>query len=246
MYMKNTIVGLLLFFIALFVYTKFAGPIPFSITNVTSNKSEAFTVTGEGKVSVKPDIATVNVGVTAQGTTVEAVQNNLNKNINAVTLAVKQTGIDEKDIKTSNYNLSPTYDYSSSVQRITGYQASSNLTIKVRKIDTANSVVDAATLAGANTVGGISFDVDDKTKAENDARKLAVADAKAKAELAATTTGFSLGKIINYQESTNNNRMVPMYAKADMAVGTGAGVATQLSTGTTDIELTVTLSYEVK
>jgi len=244
--MKNTIVGLLLFFISLFVYTKFAGPIPFSITNVTSNKSEAFTVTGEGKVSVKPDIATVNVGVQAQGTTVEEVQNNLNKDSNAVTMAIKAMGIDEKDIKTSNYNLSPTYDYSSSRQQITGYQASSNVTIKVRKIDTANGVVDAATKAGANTVGGISFDVDDKTKAENEARKLAVADAKAKAELAAQTTGFTLGKIINYQESTNNNRMMPMYAKTEMAMDAGAGAPTQLSVGSTDIELTVTLSYEVK
>ena len=244
--MKNTIVGLLLFFIALFVYTKFAGPIPFSITNVTSNKSEAFTVTGEGKVSVKPDIAVINVGVQAQGLTVEEVQNNLNKSINAVTMAVKTAGIDEKDIKTSNYNLSPTYDYSSSRQQITGYQASSNLTIKVRQIDTANSVVDAATQAGANTIGGISFDVDDKTKAENDARKLAVADAKAKAELAATTTGFSLGKIINYQESTGNRMLTPMYAKTEMAMDAGAGAPTQLSVGSTDIELTVTLSYEVK
>ncbi len=244
--MKNTITGLLLFFVSLFVYTKFAGPIPFSITNVTSNKSEAFTVTGEGKVSVKPDIATINVGVQANGTTVQNVQDNLNKNINAITAAVKKTGIDEKDIQTSNYNLSPTYDFTNSVQRITGYQASSNLTIKVRKIDTANNVVDAATAAGANTVGGISFDVDDKTKAMDDARKLAVADAKAKAEQAAQTTGFTLGKIINYQESTNNIRPMPMYAKTDVATGMGAGVATELSTGTTDITLTVTLSYEVK
>lgn len=243
--MKNTIVGLLIFFVSLFVYTKFAGPIPFSITNVTSNKSEAFTVTGEGKVSVIPDIATVNVGVISNGSTVKEAQNNLNENINAVTAAIKKVGIDEKDIKTSNYNLSPTYDYSAGDQQITGYEAASTLTIKVRKIDSANNVVDAATAAGANTVGGISFDVDDKTKAEDEARKLAVADAKAKAELAAATTGFTLGKIINYQESTNNNRFMPMYAKADMAIG-GANESTKLSTGTTDIELTVTLSYEVR
>lgn len=197
--MKNTIVSLLVFFVALFVYTKFAGPIPFSITNVTSNKSEAFTVTGEGTVSIKPDIATVMVGVQSQGATVKAVQDNLNTAINAVSEAVKKTGVDNKDIKTSNYNVNPNYDYNNGTQRITGYQASSNLTIKVRDIEKANSVVDAATAAGANTIGGITFDVDDKTKAEDDARKLAVADAKAKAELAAKTTGFTLGKIINYR-----------------------------------------------
>lgn len=243
--MKTTILTLIVFFLSLFVYTKFAGPIPFSITNVTSNKSDAFTITGEGKVSVKPDIATVNVGVQATGTTVKDVQDNLNKNINAVSAAVKKLGIDEKDVKTSNYNMNPTYDYTAGKQRITGYQASSSLTIKVRDIEKANSVVDAATAAGANTVGGISFDVDDKTKAEDDARKLAVADAKAKAEAAAKTAGFTLGKIINYQESTGGYRPI-MYAKADVAVGLGGGAPTELNTGSTDITLTVTLSYEVK
>ncbi len=243
--MKTTILSLIVFFVSLFLYTKFAGPIPFSITNVTSNKSETFTVTGEGKVSVKPDIATVNVGVQATGTTVKEVQDNLNKNINAVSAAVKQLGVDEKDIKTSNYNMYPTYDYTSNRQRITGYQASSNLTIKVRDIEKANSVVDGATGAGANTVGGISFDVDDKTKAEDEARKLAVGDAKSKAQLAAKTAGFTLGKIINYQESTGGNRIIPMYAKAETGLG-GATAPTQLETGSTDITLNVTLSYEVK
>lgn len=244
--MKTTILSLIVFFVSLFLYTKFAGPIPFSITNVTSNKSEAFTVTGVGTVSVKPDIATVNVGVQATGTTVKEVQDNLNKNINAVSIAVKKLGVDEKDIKTSNYNMYPDYDYTGSRQKIVGYQASSNLTIKVRDIEKANSVVDAATAAGANTVGGISFDVDDKTKAEDEARKLAVADAKTKAELAAKTAGFTLGKIINYQESTGGNRIYPMYAKADSLAVPGGGAPTELETGSTDIQLTVTLSYEVK
>jgi len=244
--MKTTILSLIVFFVSLFLYTKFAGPVPFSITNVTSNKSEAFTVTGEGKVSVKPDIATVNVGVQATGTTVKDVQDNLNKNINAVSAAVKKLGIDEKDIKTSNYNMYPDYDYTGPRQKILGYQASSNLTIKVRDIEKANSVVDAATVAGANTVGGISFDVDDKTKAEDEARKLAVVDAKAKAGQAAATAGFTLGKIINYQESTGGNRIYPMYAKADSLPVTGGGAPTELNTGSTDIQLTVTLSYEVK
>lgn len=244
--MKTTIPTLIIFFLSLFLYTKFAGPIPFSITNVASNKSEAFVVTGEGKISVKPDIATVVVGVQATGTTVKDVQDNLNKNSNAVLAAIKKLGIDEKDIKTSNYNMYPDYDYTGTRQRIIGYQASSNLTIKVRDIEKANSVVDEATKAGANSIGGITFDVDDKTKAENEARKLAVADAKAKAEQAAYTAGFTLGKMINYQESTGNNRIYPLYAKTDSVAMTAGGAPTELATGTTDIIMTVTLSYSVK
>jgi len=246
--MKNilySIISLLVFFLALFVYTKLAGPIPFSITNVTTNKASGFTITGEGKVAIAPDIATTMVGVEANGATVKEAQDELNQNINAVSAAIKKLGIGDKDIETSNYNVNPTYDYSSNTQRITGYQAGSSLTIKVRDIAKVNSVIDAATTAGANVVGGVSFDVDDKTKAQNDARKLAVADAKAKAEQASQTAGFSLGKLIDYQESFGNDRIYPMYATMDIAAK-GEGAPTQIESGATDIRVTVTLTYEVK
>ncbi|MCX6793925.1 MAG: SIMPL domain-containing protein [Candidatus Gottesmanbacteria bacterium] len=243
--MKNFAGAVIVFFIALFAYTKLAGPIPFTITSVTTNKTDTFSVTGEGKVSVPPDIALVSAGVQAQGATVKIVQDQLNKNMNAVSAAVKAEGVDSKDIKTSGYNINPMYDYTAGSQRITGYQASSNLTIKVRAIDHANAVIDAATASGANQIGGITFDVDDKTAAQNQAREKAVADAKSKAENAARIAGFSLGKIINYSEDFGNAvRPIPMLAKADMAGG--GGVPTQIETGTNEITVTVTLSYQIQ
>lgn len=237
--------AVILFFIALFAYTKLVGPIPFSVNSVTTTKTDTFSVTGTGKVTVTPDIATVNVGVQAQGNTVKAVQDQLNKNINAVSAAVKSAGVDAKDIQTSGYNINPMYDYNGGSQRITGYQASSNLTIKVRAIDKANAVIDAATAAGATNVGGITFDVDNKTAAQNQARELAVADAKSKAENAAKMAGFSLGKIINYSEDFGNApRPVLMMAAADKAGG--AGAPTQVETGSNEIDVTVTLSYQIQ
>ncbi len=242
--MKNFAGAIILFFIALFAYTKLAGPIPFSVNSVTTNKTDTFTVTGEGKISVPPDIAIVNAGVQAQGTTVKAAQDLLNKNINAVSAAIKSAGVDNKDIQTSGYNINPTYDFSAGKQRVTGYQASSNLTIKVRAIDRANTVIDAATAAGATNVGGINFDVDDKTKSQNEARQKAVADAKSKAENAAKIAGFTLGKIINYSEDFGPApRPLPMLAKADMGA---VGAPTQLETGTNEITVTVSLSYELR
>jgi len=243
--MKQIAGAIIVFFIALFAYTKLAGPIPFTITSVTTNKTDTFSVTGEGKVSVPPDIALVSAGVQAQGTTVKLAQDQLNKNMNAVSAAVKAEGVDSKDIKTSGYNINPMYDYTAGSQRITGYQASSNLTIKVRAIDHANAVIDAATASGANQIGGITFDVDDKTAAQNQAREKAVADAKSKAENAARIAGFSLGKIINYSEDFGNAvRPIPMLAKADMAGG--GGVPTQVETGINEITVTVTLSYQIQ
>lgn len=245
-HMKDVSGAIVLFFILLFAYTKLAGPIPFSVNSVTTTKSDTFSVSGEGKVTMVPDIAVVSAGVTAQGATVTKVQQEINTKINAVNAAVKKLGIDEKDIKTSYYNISPTYDYSASTQRITGYQAHSNLTIKVRKIDTVNGVIDAATAQGANEVGGVRFDVDDKTKAENQAREQAVADAKAKAEAAAKAAGFKLGKVINYNEGDGSAPRPVMYDAVKAMPEAGGGAPTQVEPGTSEVSVNVTLSYEIQ
>lgn len=244
--MKDSAGAIVLFFILLFAYTKLAGPIPFSLNSVTTTKTDTFSVSGEGKVTMLPDIAIVVAGVTAQGASVTKVQQELNVKINAVSAAVKKLGVDEKDIKTSYYNISPTYDYSSSSQRITGYQANSNLTIKVRKIDTVNSVIDAATAAGANEVSDVHFDVDDKTKAENQAREQAVTDAKAKAETAARAAGFKLGRVINYREDGGSSPRPMMYDEAKSLPITGGGEPTQVEPGSSELSITVTLSYEIQ
>jgi len=244
--MKNSAGAVVLFFILLFAYTKLAGPIPFSLNSVTTTKTDTFSVSGEGKVTMMPDIAVVSAGVTAQGATVTKVQQELNTKINAVTLAIKKLGVDEKDIRTSYYNISPTYDYSSSTQRVTGYQADSNLTIKVRKIDMVNAVIDASTAQGANEVGGVRFDVDDKTKAENQAREQAVNDAKSKAQAAAKAAGFKLGRVINYSEGGGAGPRPMMYDAAKSVPIAGGGAPTQVEPGTSELTVSVTLSYEIQ
>mgnify|MGYP003392988302 CR=1 FL=1 len=238
------IIGATTFFVLLFSFTKIFGPIPFSVNSVVTTKSTTFDVTGEGKVSAIPDIALINVGVFSQAPTVKQAQNLLNKNINQVSDAIKNLGIDKKDIQTSNYNITPSYDFSGSSQKITGYLASSNLSIKVRQIDKANSVIDEATANGANQVGGINFDIDDKTKLEDEAREKAVAAARKKAETAAKIAGFRLGRIVNYSESQLGFlRAVPMMALADTK---SQGAPTEVEPGSTDITVSITLSYEIQ
>lgn len=242
--MNNIAGAVVVFFLSLFAFTKLVGPIPISLSSVTTTKTDTFSVTGEGKVTMIPDIAVVSVGVAAQGATVSQVQQQLNSKMNAISNAIKRLGIDDKDIKTTNYNISPTYDYTNPTQRVTGYQANSTLTIKVRKIDSANSVVDAATANGANQVGGISFDVDDKTNAENQAREQAVADAKSKAEAAAKAAGFTLGRIINYSEGGGATPRPIMMDKASLPMA-GGGAPTQVEPGSSELSVTVNLSYEI-
>lgn len=242
--MKNdTVAAVIIFFLGLFLYTRFIGPIPFSVTSVTTQKTDFFSVTGEGKATQIPDIATVNVGVQAQGETVNQVQQDINKKINSISDAIKKLGIDGKDIKTSNYTISPMYDYRVSPQRITGYQANTNLTVTVRDLPKANSVIDAATANGANSVSSASFDISDKSKAENEARTKAVAGAKKKAEDAARIAGFRLGRVINYQESFGGlPRPIPLMAKAEGGV---ANAPTQIEPGQNEVQIDVTLSYEI-
>ncbi len=243
--MKPVIAGIFVFFASLFAYSKLVGPIPFSVTQTTTTKTDAFTVSGTGEVSVSPDIARVNVGVQTRGTTVKSAQEALNTAINGVSDGIKRLGIDSKDIKTSNYSIYPNYDYNNGNQRITGYNASANLTITVRDLEKANSVIDTATANGANTVSGVVFDIEDKTKAENEARKEAIAEAKKKAENAASVAGFSLGNIINYQESFN----APVVRRDYLMAAEAKSVPspdTQLEQGSQKVQVTVSLSYELR
>lgn len=243
----SAFIVILLVFVGLFVYLKLAGPIPFSVSTVSTVKNDVFTVSGEGKAVVKPDIAYVTVGIQANGSTVKSVQTQINTTINKVIAALKSLGIDEKDIKTTNYNINPTYDWTSGRQRITGYNASTNLQVKVRDLDKINDCIDQATAAGANQVGGIAFDVDDKSAAEEEARKEAVAEAKKKAQEAAQITGFKLGKIINYTENTGGYpRPIVAYDQMKLSAPALAGGGTEVQPGSSEITVNVTLSYQIE
>lgn len=240
----NFVTPILTFFVILFIYTKIAGPLPFSVNSVTTSKTDTFNVSGEGTVVAKPDMTTVTVGIQARAETVKVAQDQINSTINKVASSIKKLGVEQKDIQTTNYNINPTYDYTSGSQRITGYLASTNLSIKVRNIDLINQVIDSATGNGANQIGGISFDVDDKAKLEDEARQKAVAVAKKKAESAAKIAGFKLGRIINYSENFDSEPRPLRMAVG--AVAEDVNLKTAVEPGSSEIKVIVTLSYEIR
>lgn len=235
--LTRTALHLIVILLIFSLYTKIAGPLPFSV-NSTTNTS-ILDVIGEGRVTVAPDLANVSAGVSTTGSTVKEVQDKMNATINKVSAAIKALGIDAKDIQTSNYNVNPTYGES---QRITGYSASTNLTIKVREIDKVNSVIDAATEAGATNVSSLGFETSETAVFEEKARKEAIDNAKKKAEVAAKAAGFRLGSIINYQENTGGFPQPLAFESA----GRGGDLKTNVEPGTNEIVITVTLSYEIK
>lgn len=220
--------------VGLFVFANFGPGLPLSV--VTTTKTEMFTVTGEGKATGVPDIAQINLGITVNGASVASVQSQANTTINSISAAVKKLGVEDKDIQTTNYSLR--------FDKI--YMADVNLLVKVRNFDKINQVIDAATAAGANQVGGLSFTLDDATreKAESQARAQAIAKAKQKAAQIAAESGLNLGRIINVTEGTNPiMRPMPMMAKA---ADSGPSAPTQIEPGSSDISVSVTLSYETR
>ncbi len=249
--MKNTqhfILPLFLiafFFVGVYLYFKLAGPIPFSFTSTVVNQEDAFTVTGEGEVIAQPDIAFVVVAVEKNGNSPQEAQSQINQVISQITQRLSALGIDvDQDVKTSSYNIMPNYDWSESVRRIVDYQASSSLSVKVRDIGQINEVIDQSTAGGANRIGSVSFDVEDKEGLFDEARQIAVEQAKRKAQQAAKNAGFRLGKIVNYSESSPGDYFQPIYAREMMLED--SAVPTDVQTGATEIKINVSLSFQIE
>ncbi len=238
---------ILFLFLGVFLYTKFFGPIPFSVTSVVTTKQNLFTTQGTGEVAAIPDTALVSLGVNKEAATVEAAQTQVNGIINKITSDLKSLGVDPKNIKTTNYNVSPQYDYNSGQQVARGYTVSANIEVKVTPIEKANQAIDIATKDGATQVGNVQFVLDDtkQKQLENQAREEAIKEAKEKASSIAKTAGITLGRIVDVQESTSGG-IQPMYRTTDLKLESAGSEAppTELNPGENKVSVTVSLSYE--
>lgn len=242
-YFKNPLFVIVAFFVLLFIYTKFATPIPFSVNSVTTSKADVFQVSGEGTATAVPNIAQINLGLTVDGQTIPAAQNDVNNKINKLSQDLKNLGIDPKDIKTSNYQVNPKYEFLEGSQKIKNYTVTVNLEVKVSHLEKINQVIDTAVADETNLIGGLNLTFDDKTKEEliSQARKEAVEAARKKAEGLARTAGVKLGKIINISESTPGKRPFVLEEKAQVdTIG-----KTQIQPGTAETKVEVTLSYQL-
>ncbi len=210
-----------------------------------------FPVTGEGKVSAVPDLATITLGILSQGATARIVQDDSAKKINDITAFVKKEGIDEKDIQTSQNSVYPTQDYRDGKQTITGYQGNYTITIKVHGADQIKdklgSIIAGVTDNGANQINGVSLSVDNPDSLRQQAQEIAIENAKQKAQALAAKAGLKLGRIVSISDSGSGGYPVP-YA-ADSAYGLGAAeksFAPSIQPGSQDITANMTIVFELK
>jgi uncharacterized protein len=205
-------------------------------------------ISGEGKVSAVPDIASLSFGVqTGRQKTAQSAMEMLSKNMNAVLDAVKNQGIAEKDIGTESLSLYPAYDWNDGKQTPRGFEASQSLRVKVRDLDKIGAVLSAATNAGANQAGGVSFTIDDPNALQAAAREKAIEDAKKKARILANDLGVSIGKLMGFSEG-GGFPPTPMYARAEMmdrGMGGGGSDPLPLPSGEQEVHVMVTLTYEI-
>jgi uncharacterized protein YggE len=202
-------------------------------------------VTGEANVSVTPDLAEVNGGVTTQAKTAREASDNNNKAMAAVLAALKGAGIAEADVRTSRLSLQPQVSPMRSgtdTPTIIGYHASNSVTVRVRDIAKVANTVDALLAAGANEIGGVSFLISSASKWLDDARPKAIADARRKAEIYAKAAGVSLGAPLSISEESSNGPMAPRAFKAGMA----NAAPTPIAAGDEMLSVTVSVSYEIK
>ena len=209
-------------------------------TDATSTQDHTVTVSGTGEVSVAPDVADVVIGVTIQKPTVAAAQSAAAASMSAVIAAIKKDGVDPKDIVTIDLSLNPVYDYNSSTPRLIGQQLSNSVRVTVRNLNSLAAVVDDSMAAGATTIGGVTFRLNDPTSVQTKARQLAMADARSKADQLTSSAGVSVKGVATITETTTQSNPVYFAGALDAK---SAAASTPIQTGTTNIVIQVTVSY---
>ena len=237
------------------------------------NKQEnVINFSGHGEVTAVPDIASIYFNISKDAKTVKEAQALVAVIEKSSLDLLKANNVLEKDIKTSNASFNPKYEYKQAVcppiplgmgtagitvsptspyycppnkQVIVGYTASESITVKVRNTDDVGKIMQGLGTVGVSDLSGPNFSIDNEDGLKADARKKAIDDAKAKAEVLARDLGIRLGKITSFSE--NGNYPAPMMYKAmDSVSVSSARAPAQLPKGENTISSDVTITYEIK
>jgi uncharacterized protein YggE len=204
----------------------------------------AISVTGEGRVSVPPDLAEIDGGVTSEAKTAREASDANNAAMGKVLLALKGAGLVEKDFQTSRLSLQPQYANQTrpGPNVVVGYRASNRVSIRLRDVSKVAGIIDTLVGAGANEIGGINFTVSEASKLLDDARTEAMADARRKAEIYAKAAGVTLGAPISISEEGGGGPSPMPFRKMSGGMAATAPVAQ----GEETLQVSVSVSWAIK
>ncbi len=226
-------------------------------------------VTGKGEAFSAPDVATFSFTVTENAATVSDAQTKATAKINAALKAVRDSGVADKDIQTTSYNINPHYDYQASAcpmiassngttypcrpgkSVLTGYDVSQSVQVKVRDLNKAGALFSSIGGLNVQNVSGLNFSIDDPDAIQAQARALAIADAQAKAKELAKELGVSLARVTSFFDSGDQPGPIPYglgMANSDvmMAKSAAAPVSPEVPAGQQKVTSNVTITYEIE
>jgi len=220
--------------------------------------TNTITVSGEGEVFAVPDTATFSVTVQEEAKEVEDAQETATEKTNAIIAYLKGEGIDEKDIKTTDYSVYPQYDYIQEAcregfcppgrQELRGFQVSQTLTIKVRDTKQAGELLSGVGSRGAAQVSGLSFTIDDEDALNAEARAMAIEDARTKAEELASDLNVQLVRIVGFYENEGGYPVPYAYGMGGDAAVRAEAVKSvpDIPVGENKILSNVSVTYEIR
>jgi hypothetical protein len=213
----------------------------------TGQMQTGISVTGNGKVTGKPDVAKLTLGVSAEADTVEKARTQAAASLDAMIKSLKDNGIAEKDIQTQQFNIEPQYDYNEGKQRLRGFRVTNIVTATLRDINKTSQAVDDAVRAGGNDtqIQGLSFTIDNPEDLKKQAREKAVADARAKAETLAKSAGVSVGDAITISETSYSPPVFDQFAGKGVAAPETAP-STPIQPGELDVTVDVSITWQIK
>jgi len=219
---------------------------PTTINQAAPENIRTLDVSGVGVVYLSPDVVYINIGVNTQNANAaEAVSTN-KEQTSAVIQAIKDFGVAEKDIRTTNFSIWANQQYDNFGQATgTTYTVDNTVIVTMRNVDKLGDLLDDAIAAGANNIYSIQFDLEDKDKANEDARVLAMENAKTQAAALADISGVSLGDIqkISYYESGASQYF---YGGKGGGGGEGGGSTVPIQPGQLAVTVTVNVTYAIK
>jgi len=201
-------------------------------------------VSGTGRVVISPDIADLRLGVSVTKPTVKAARAAAAESMTKVLTALKKLGIADADLQTSGLSLQPVYDYSNNGNppKLTGYTLSNGVSVTIRDLDKIGDAIDDGLAAGATTLDGVTFRVDDPAKAQDQARQQAMAQARSMADTLAKSAGVSITGVASISESSAPTPY-PIFFDGAKAQALAADSATPVQVGTNDVMVTVAVVY---
>ena len=229
--------------------TTFIGCDPQIVTPLLSPpEGRTIHVTGRGSVVGEPDIASLNLGVSAEKASVEEAREAAASAMTSVIESLKVNNVAEKDIQTENFSIYPQYDYTDNGRVLRGYRVNNTVSAKVRELESLSDIIDDAAAAGGDivVVNAIQFMIEDSTALQTQARALAVKHAEAKAQTLAEASGVTLGKPVTITETNFSGGPRIAFAESAEFADDSARSSTPIEAGELTVTVNVTIVYEIQ